>query len=42
MPADGLTKPLLKTKFKLFIKQLGLTDVPPTPENDEEDDGTLI
>ena len=42
MPADGLTKLLHKTKFKLFIEQLGLTDVPPTPEDDDEDDETLI
>lgn len=28
MPADGLTKALPKSKFKLFVKQLGLTEVP--------------
>jgi hypothetical protein len=27
MPADGLTKALLKQRFDIFIKQLGLVDI---------------
>jgi hypothetical protein len=41
MPADGLTKALPKSKFKLFVKQLGLTEVPQSPEDEEEDDSPL-
>ena len=37
MPADGLTKALLKSKFKLFVEQLGLTEVPRPIEEEEED-----
>jgi hypothetical protein len=37
MPADGLTKSLPRTKFKLFVKQLGLVEVPKPVEDDEED-----
>jgi hypothetical protein len=36
MPADGLTKALPKSKFKLFTEQLGLTIVPQPPEEEEE------
>lgn len=42
MPADGLTKVLPKSKFKLFIEQLGLTEVPQTTEEEEEEDNHLI
>jgi hypothetical protein len=42
MPADGLTKALSKTKFKLFIEQLGLTKVPQSSEDEEEQDGLLV
>ena len=38
IPADRLTKALPKSKFKLFIEQLGLTEVPLTPEDEEEED----
>lgn len=37
MPADGLTKALPKSKFKVFVEQLGLTSVPQLPEDEEED-----
>jgi hypothetical protein len=37
MPADGLTKPLTKTKFKLFIELLGLQSAPMNAEDEEED-----
>ena len=40
MPADGLTKALPKTKFRLFVKQLGLVEVP--EPIDEEEDISLI
>lgn len=42
MPADGLTKNLPKSKFKLFVKQLGLTEVPQPIEEEEEEEKTLI
>jgi hypothetical protein len=39
MPADGLTKALPKTKFKQFVQQLGLVQVPtPIEEEEEEED----
>jgi len=37
MPADGLTKALPKTKFRNFVKQLGLVEVPKSTEEEEED-----
>jgi hypothetical protein len=37
MPADGLTKALPKTKFRLFVEQLGLIQVPKPTEEEEED-----
>ena len=43
MPPDGLTKALPKSKFKLFVEQLGLTEVPqPIEEEEEEEDNPLI
>jgi hypothetical protein len=42
MPADGLTKALPKSKFKLFVEQLGLTEVPQPHEDEEEDDSPLV
>jgi len=40
MPADGLTKALPKLKFRLFLEQLGLTEVPQSIE--EKEDNPLI
>ena len=37
MPANGLTKALLKSKFKLFVEQLGLIEVPRPIEEEEEE-----
>lgn len=37
-PADGLTKVLPKSKFKLFVAQLGLTEVPQPPKDEEEEE----
>jgi Reverse transcriptase (RNA-dependent DNA polymerase) len=42
MPADGLTKALPRSKFKLFVEQLGLTEVPRPPEDEEEEESPLF
>ena len=43
MPVDRLTKALLKIKFKLFIKQLDLTEISQRLEDEEEkEDSSLI
>jgi hypothetical protein len=42
MPVDGLTKALPKSKFKLFVEQLALTEVPQPHEDEEEDDSPLV
>ena len=42
MPADGLTKALPKSKFKLFVELLGLAEAPQTIEEEEEEENPLI
>jgi hypothetical protein len=41
MPADGLTKALLKQKHAIFIKQLYLVDISSRIEGKEEEDDSI-
>jgi hypothetical protein len=42
MPADGLTKALLKQKHAIFIKQLYLVDISSRIEGKEEEENDSI